>query len=429
MLRPSFPGLTLIATAPVALLTSMTVTANAQPAGTDIMSTYANIAHAMYEDSHTAAVNLDAAIQALAVNPTEETLLAARNAWLASRIPYQQTEVYRFGNPIVDDWEGRVNAWPLDEGLIDYVDVSNYGDQSDENLFYTANVIANPQFTFGGSNIDAGSITPGLIQDELHEVDGVEANVATGYHVIEFLLWGQDLNGTGPGAGSRPATDFDTANCTSGNCDRRIEYLTAASALLISDLEEMVANWADDGAARAEVMADPDVAGPSAIITGLGSLSYGELAGERMQLGLLLHDPEEEHDCFADNTQNSHYYNLVGMQAVYNGHYKRTDGSVVSGASLGDLIAAQAPDLNTEIMTRMDATSAAMDIMIETAANGMAYDQMLGEGNEAGNQVLQNVIDGLVHQASAFEEAVVALGLQIGPFEGSDSLDDPNAVY
>ena len=32
----------------------------------------------------------------------------------------------------------------------------------------------------------------------------VETNVATGYHAIEFLLWGQDLNGTGPGAGNRP---------------------------------------------------------------------------------------------------------------------------------------------------------------------------------------------------------------------------------
>src|SRR3546814_13690158 len=44
------------------------------------------------------------------------------------------------------------------------------------------------------------------------------------------------------------------------------------------------------------------------------SLSYGELAGERMKLGLLLHDPEEEQDCFSDNTHNSHYYDVEGMR-------------------------------------------------------------------------------------------------------------------
>ena len=30
------------------------------------------------------------------------------------------------------------------------------------------------------------------------------------------------------------------------------------------------------------------------MLNGMGSLSYGELAGERMQLGLMLHDPEKE---------------------------------------------------------------------------------------------------------------------------------------
>lgn len=161
---------------------------------------------------------------------------------MAARVPYQQSEVFRFGNPIVDAWEGRVNAWPLDEGLIDYVDAS-YGDENDENAAYAANVIANPTLTLSGEQIDASTITKTLLSDVLHEADGVEANVATGYHAIEFLLWGQDLNGTGPGAGNRPATDFDTENCTGGNCERRIAYLTTASELLIDDLKEMVAAW------------------------------------------------------------------------------------------------------------------------------------------------------------------------------------------
>lgn len=208
-----------------------------------------------------------------------------------------------------------MNAWPLDEGLIDYVDGA-YGGPTDENQLAALNVIANPTFTLSGAEIDAAEITPALLQDTLHEVDGIEANVATGHHAIEFLLWGQDLNGHGDGAGDRPWTDFAQGDaCTGGNCDRRAEYLAAATDLLVSDLEWMAAQWAEGGDARANVMAD-EQAGLSAIVTGMGSLSYGEQAGERMRLGLMLNDPEEEHDCFSDNTHNSHYYDGLGIQNV-----------------------------------------------------------------------------------------------------------------
>ena len=76
-------------------------------------------------------------------------------AWRAARVPYQQTEAFRFGNPTVDDWEGKVNAWPLDEGLIDYVDGGLYGEASDLNAFYTANIIADPVLRVGGQSVDA----------------------------------------------------------------------------------------------------------------------------------------------------------------------------------------------------------------------------------------------------------------------------------
>ena len=156
----------------------------------DVLDTYADIAAAKYGDSLTTAQTLQAAVNALVADPSAEALQAAKGAWFAARVPYQQSEVYRFGNPIVDDWEGKVNAWPLDEGLIDYVDAS-YGGPSDENEFAALNIVANPMFTLSGSEIDATAITPELLAETLHEADGVEANVATGYHAIEFLLWGQ----------------------------------------------------------------------------------------------------------------------------------------------------------------------------------------------------------------------------------------------
>ena len=332
-----------------------------------------------------------------------------------------------YGNAIVDEWEGRVNAWPLDEGLIDYVDAGAYGAESAENPAFTANVIANESLTLSGETIDASTIDKDLLQSTLHEVDGIEANVATGYHAIEFLLWGQDLNGTGPGAGARLATDFDTANCTGGNCDRRAEYLTTATDLLIDDLEEMVAAWADGGEARAAVM-DDEAKGLNAIVTGMGSLSYGELAGERMKLGLMLHDPEEEHDCFSDNTHYSHYYDATGIQNVYLGRYERIDGKVVEGASLADLVEAKDDAAHKDMVAKLAATMDAMGVLVDTAKGGEAYDQMLGADNPEGNAKIQAAVDSLTMQTRGIEKVVAALDLEAS-FEGSDSLDNPEAVF
>ena len=398
--------------------------AAADPAA--IVKHYAEIAHAKFSDSLDAAKALDAAVDALIAKPSDETLKAAREAWLKSRVPYQQTEAYRFGNPLVDDWEGKVNAWPLDEGLIDYVDAS-YGTESDENALFVGNVIANPKLEIGGKTIDATTITPAVLQ-ELHEAGEVEANVATGYHAIEFLLWGQDLNGTGKGAGNRPATDYDKAACTNGNCDRRAAYLKAASSLLVTDLEEMVKAWAADGGATKNVTSDPK-AGITAMLTGMGSLSYGELAGERMKLGLLLHDPEEEHDCFSDNTHNSHYYDVVGIQTVYTGEYTRPDGSKLTGPSLSELVAEKDAALDTEMKAKLDASHTAFKALVDRAEGGEAYDQMIGEGNAEGNKVVQTAVDSLIDQTKTIERVIGSLDLGKIELEGSDSLDNPNAVF
>lgn len=393
-----------------------------------VLATYSDIALAKYEDSLTTAKALEAAVDALVAKPSQDTLDAAKAAWKAARVPYQQTEAYRFGNAIVDDWEGKVNAWPLDEGLIDYVDQA-YGTESDENALYTANVIANKEIEIDGKKVDASKITPEFLSGTLQEAGDIEANVATGYHAIEFLLWGQDLNGTKAGAGNRPFTDFDTANCTGGNCDRRAEYLKSASALLVSDLEEMVGNWKDGGAARKGLLDGDAKAGISTILTGMGSLSYGELAGERMKLGLLLHDPEEEHDCFSDMTWLSHLNDAIGIRNVYLGSYTRVDGSKVEGPSLSALLKEADPALDTELSGKLDATVAKMEAIQKRAEGGEAYDQQIGEGNAEGNATVQAAIDALVDQTKSIERAVTALKLDAIAFEGSDSLDAPDKVF
>jgi putative iron-regulated protein len=401
----------------------------AHAAGPDpkaILTNYVDIGEAIYADSVTAAGTLKTAVDAFLANPNDQTLKTARDAWKASRVPYMQSEAFRFGNPEIDDLEGNVNSWPLDEGLIDYVDAS-YGTSSDSNPFYTLNVIANPSLKLGAKTVDATKITPDLIAS-LQSAGDNEANVAIGYHAVEFLLWGQDLNGTGPGAGNRPATDYDLKNCTHGNCDRRADYLRAATDLLVDDLKKMEAVFAKDGAGRKRLLDGKPADGLAVMFTGLGSLSYGELAGERTKLGLMLHDPEEEHDCFSDNTHNSHYYDQLGMVDVYNGTYTRLDGSKITGPSLRDLMKVKDIQTAQRVVDAMKATSAAMTVLKQTADSGkMAYDQMIGPDNPEGNKIVQNVVDTLVAQSKAFEAAVASLGLKI-TVEGSDSLDNPSAV-
>ncbi|WP_376871178.1 imelysin family protein [Albirhodobacter sp. R86504] len=389
-----------------------------------VVSQYADIGAAAFGDSLSTAEALQSAVYAFLKAPSAETQDAAKDAWIAARKPYLQTEAFRFGNPVVDEWEGRVNAWPLDEGLIDYVDMGSAA-VNEENDYALLNVIANPTLTIGGTEVDASAITPDLISGALHEAEGIEANVASGYHAIEFLLWGQDLNGTEAGAGARPYTDFVVGDaCTGDNCDRRAAYLKAVTDLLVTDLGEMVDAWGDGGAAREAALNE---GGVKAILTGLGSLSYGELAGERIKLGLMLHDPEEEQDCFSDMTHLSHYYDGLGIQNVYTGSYTRVDGTVVEGPSVSDLVAAVAPDVDAQLTTEIAASVAALDEMKVKAEGGMAYDQMLGMGNDEGAAIINKVVDALVAQTRSIERAVTALGTEI-EVEGSDSLDSPESV-
>jgi putative iron-regulated protein len=407
------------------LLAGFLMPARAEVAAGDVVKTYMEIGQAVFFDAAARAQDLDKAVDAFLAAPTQAGLDAARYAWKAARIPYLQSEGFRFGNKIVDDWEGGVNSWPLDEGLIDYVDKATYGDKKDENPLYTANIIANPSLRMGAKILDAKTIDKALL-GQLNGALDVEANVGTGYHAVEFLLWGQDLNGTGPGAGTRPATDYDLKACTGGNCDRRRAYLKAVTSLLADDLTTMANNWKPGGAARVALDAEPEEARLATILTGLGSLSYGELAGERMKLGVILHDTEEEQDCFSDNTHNSHYNDQLGMLAIWNGNYE--GATPVKGASIAALARERAPEAAKRVDEAMAITLAKLKAIKDKAeTGGMAYDQMLVAGNDVGNKLILDGVGALIVQARAIEGVVAALKLKIA-LKGSDSLDTPGAV-
>ena len=147
-----------------------------------------------------------------------------------------------------------------------------------------------------------------------------------------------------------------------------------------------------------------------------------------MKLGLILHDPEEEHDCFSDNTHNSHYYDQVGMIAIHTGTYQRRDGSTLEGPGIAAIAAEKAPEEGKAVEGLMATAESKLKAIKDTADSGkMAYDQMLAKDNAEGNKLIEDAIAALVAQARGIEAEVAKLGLTI-KVEGSDSLDNPSAV-
>ncbi|MGC3872159.1 imelysin family protein [Halomonas sp. GXIMD04776] len=380
-----------------------------------VVEHYADLAHATFQDALTTAQKLDDATDAFIENPNPDTLQAAKEAWRASRVPYQQSEVFRFGNAVVDDWEGQVNAWPLDEGMIDYVEGDDYQHELG-NQGATANIIASDEINVGGETVDVSDLTPQLLAD-LNEIGGSEANVATGYHAIEFLLWGQDLHGFEAGNGDRPASDYQTGDaCTGGNCERRAAYLDAATDLLVNDLEWMTAQWAPEQKDnyRSELLALEPQEGLQRMLFGMGSLSLGELAGERMKVALEANSFEDEHSCFSDNTHNAHYYNGKGIRNVYTGNYERVDGSELNGPSLSDLVAKQDSELDDTLRQQLKDSMAALDTLKQTAEaeeSPMKFDMMIAPGNTQGSELINRAILALVEQTGSIEQAANTLGI------------------
>ena len=356
-----------------------------------IKTTYANIVLASYQDSKTLAVALKSEIDAFVANPTAQSLEDCKAAWLAAREPYGQTEVYRFGDGPIDDAdgpEGALNAWPLDEGYIDYTTSS------------AASGIINDAATY--PTIDASTL------ESLNEVGG-EANISIGYHAIEFLLWGQDdANTSLQTPGQRPYTDYLTTGGTATNQGRRGDYLKACASLLVDHLDLMVNEWSTGGSNyRATFLAlDNDVA-LTKILTGMGTLSKSELAGERIFVALDNQDQEDEHSCFADNTHRDIILNAQGIRNVYLGEYHRIDGTVVTGTSIDDLIG----DINAARKSELDMLSALS--VSSCNAIPVPFDYSLTQETTGGNGPIMSAINALQDQGDKIAQMGTDFGLTI----------------
>ena len=417
------------ATLAVAAVLAGAASADPAPAVSEVIKTYADIAQASYADALAGARGLKTAVDTLIKSPNDATLKAAREAWIAARVPYMQTEVFRFGNEIVDDWEGRVNSWPLDEGLIDYVDAELRRPSRRANALYVANVIANPSIKIDGEPVDASKITQGAAVR--HAAGGRRRRSQRRHRLPRHRV-----PALGPGPQRHRAGRRRSARHRLRRHELHARPLRPPRAVSAVGDRPSGRRPRGDGrqleAGRCRAQGRHGGRRPGRprprILTGIGSLSYGELAGERMKLGLLLHDPEEEHDCFSDNTHNSLYYDAVGIRNLYLATYKRTDGTVVSGPSASDLVRAKSPETDKATRAAIDATIERMGAIVKRAEAGEHYDQLIGEGNENGNAIVEAAIEALIAQSKEFERGIAALDLKAIEFEGSNSLDSPDKV-
>lgn len=368
-------------TAPVAPTTTSS-TATSAIDNTAVTRHYAALVYAGYEDSLGAAQAMQSAIAAFVATPSANTLTAARKAWLDAREFYGQTEAFRFyGGPIDDAKgpEGQINAWPLDEAYVDYVQGKP-----------KAGLINDLKFKITKANLI-----------KVNEKDG-EENISAGWHAIEFLLWGQDQSATGPG--NRSFEDYVDGKMA--NADRRRHYLTVTTELLLDDLNYLVKAWVPGERNYRTKFEKGGKESVRKIIVGLGSLSRGELAGERMEVALNSQDQEDEHSCFSDNTHRDIVTNALGIQNVWLGHYTRRDGSQMQGASVRDLVAAKDVALADRTSAQLAATVAA------SQAIQAPFDREIIGGKEApGPQRVKKTIDSLVEQSKLLTDSAAAIGI------------------
>lgn len=348
------------------------------------ISNYIEIVRAHYADSITAIKELQNAVNTFVDSPSDKTLATAKQAWKKARDAYSPTEAFRFyGGPIdhpENGPEGLMNAWPLDEAYLDYVK----GNES-------AGIINHTK--------EYPKITKDLLVS-MNEKDG-EKNISTGFHAIEFLLWGQDHSLNGPG--KRPVSDYVVDAKNSKNQERRGQVLKLLSELLVEHIEQVAGEWkADKRGNYGETLAKENLdESLRKIYTGLISLSIDEMAGERMTVSLEKNDQENEQDCFSDYTVSDLQANEAGIQSVYYGKYRS-----IKGTSLHDVVKAIDSALAKQTDQRVQAAAKQLKTL------PASFDQVIAAKPKDPKRLkAMKVISALEEQARSIAKSGLQMGL------------------
>lgn len=338
---------------------------------------YIDLVATSYRKAADDAKLLGQAVDAFLATPSENTLKAARMAWVGARPSYLKTETFRFYDGPIDDVEGTINAWPMNEAYIDYVDGKP-----------DAGLINDASFKIGLEDIAKSNQSKD------------EADVTTGWHAIEFLLWGQDLSADGPG--NRPYTDYVAGT---GNNDRRREYLKLVTDDLAGKLQELEATWQLQNAVgyAKKLKAMPEREAIGRMLNGMAVLAGFEFMSERLAVALDSGDQEDEHSCFSDTTKQDFVYDLVGIKQVWTG-----DNEGVERTGLNDLVRSQ----DAALADRIDGFLA--DTETKVAALGDPWDQVLAKPKDSPERkAAEDVVVALQALGTGLRDAGSKLGVLV----------------
>lgn len=349
-----------------------------------LIEDYAKHLFATYKILQEKNIALKSAIDQFVKEPSAETHLKAKDAWVEARLAYSPTEAFRFYGGPIDDAEkgpeGLMNAWPLDEGYIDYVQGNA-----------EAGIINNPK------------LYPQITKDILiamNEKDG-ERNISTGYHAIEFLLWGQDLSLSH--AGGRTFEDYVVNKAP--NAERRGTYLKLLAELLVEHTERVLKEWNPEmkGNYAEQFKKLPAQDSVQKILLGMATLSVDEMSGERMTVPFEKFDQENEQNCFSDTTHADLVANQKGILALYSGNY-----TGFKGVGVEQLIAEKNPKLAAKISKHINSTLKHLE-KIEGPIDALIMEKK----NSPLKKHVFKTIDELQTQATLLAKGAAVYGLDV----------------
>lgn len=281
----------------------------------------------------TRAEGLSAAVEALAAGPDADTLAAARQAWIDTRSPWEQSEAFLFGPVDSNGYDPALDTWPLNEADLNAV----------------------------------------LAGTDALTVDFVESlpESQKGFHTVEYLIFGVD---------NAKTPDAFTA--------RELQYLDAATAEMARIAGLLAKSWTtslDGRRPYAEVFRTAGEPGNTAypslgaagqeIVQGMIGI-LDEVANGKIAEPYDNHDPRLVESQFSFNSQVDFQDNVRGVRRAWLG--LGPEESSPAGASLSAFVARRDPALAARVTAELDAGVAAIaaipvpfrDAITDDAASG-----------------------------------------------------------
>lgn len=281
--------------------------------GTDFSANLENIGNQVivptYNDLAAKALSLQTATATLEANPTAANLDAAKNAWVATRSPWEQSEGFLFGPVDQEGIDPSIDSWPV-------------------NVTDLNNVLASS---------DALTV----------EFLAAQEGTLKGFHTIEYLLWGEN--------GGKQVADFTA---------REFEYLAACAGALAADTERLHDLWSPSGG---NYIRNLTAAGESSSIYISQKAALEEIANAMVVIADevgngKINDPYTQQDLsleesrFSANSKADFADNIRSMRNIYLGQWTNNDG-----AGISDVVKAENATLDTEILAAIDAAIAAIE--------------------------------------------------------------------